>query len=279
VPVTDTCGKATQTQAQHRHEPAVPDTARMPASLSFPGPVFPKAGLEGENKTPTALRSAGLVSKAVTAPKQHPCYGCWKQLFKIQQPLCLTTRSDLWYFLPKQFICLAQQLINSRGHPSRGLARAGLAAGPDGGCVSGINTILIDYTASGGLPIQGVPAPHPDPKQSPTHDRGRSQALWERVEVSTQKGLLQHPSGQRGRVEAAHGRAQEGSSGRRKGHQCLATLFHVLHLPSECFHLLETLINCSPLKKKLKITLKLNFQCSGIFGRSLSLCLRLDLCR
>lgn len=106
---------------------------------------------EGE-KTLTVLWSAGLVSEAVAAPKRHPCNGCWKRLFKIQQPLCLTTRSDLWYFLPKQFICLAQQLINSRGHPSWGLARAGPAAGPDGGCVSGINTILIDYTASGRLP-------------------------------------------------------------------------------------------------------------------------------
>lgn len=101
------------------------------------------------------LQSAGLASKAIATPKWHPCNGCWKQLFKIQQPLCLTTHSDLWYFLPKQFICLAQQLINSQGHPSQGLARAGPAAGPDGGCVSGINTILIDYTASDGLPNEG----------------------------------------------------------------------------------------------------------------------------
>lgn len=157
--------------------------------------VLPKVGLEGDNKTPTVLWSTGLVSKAVAALKQHPCNGCWKQLFKIQQPLCLTTCSDLWYFLPKQFICLAQQLINSQGHPSRGLARAGPAAGPDGGCVSGINTILMDCTASGTSRTPGVPAPHPHPKCCPPLDWGCSQMSRGRVVVSTRKGLLQHLSG------------------------------------------------------------------------------------
>lgn len=139
------------------------------ALRSFPVLAFPKVGLEEGNKTSAVLRSAGLISKAL---RQHPCNGCWKQLFKIQQPLCLTTCSDLWYFLPKQFICLAQQLINSQGHPSRGLARAGPAAGPDGGCVSGINTILMDCTASGSSCTPGVPTPT---SEMWPHDWGCSQ--------------------------------------------------------------------------------------------------------
>lgn len=155
---TDICGAATQTHAQYQHAPVIPNTARMPAPAAlrlcthFQCRCSRKRDWRERTKPQPCSGALGLSQKLLSAPKQHPCNGCWKQLFKIQQPLCLTTRSDLWYFLPKQFICLAQQLINSRGHPSLGLARAGPAAGPDGGCVSGINTILIDYMASGGLP-------------------------------------------------------------------------------------------------------------------------------
>lgn len=103
---------------------------QLPALRPLPALPFPKAGLKGETEPPTVLRSAaGLASRVTRAPKRHPCDGCWKQLFKIQQPLCLTTRSDLWYFLPKQFICLAQQLINSPGHPSRGCCEPGRQQG------------------------------------------------------------------------------------------------------------------------------------------------------
>lgn len=42
----------------------------------------------------------------------------WKNLFKILPAFVSDHSSDLWYFLPKQFICLTEQLINSRAHQS-----------------------------------------------------------------------------------------------------------------------------------------------------------------
>lgn len=104
------------------------------ALLLFPSLAFPEAGWkEGTKPGPRA----GLSPKGCEA-KQHLHHGCGKQLVKIQQPLCLTTRSDLWYFLPKQFICLAEQLINSRAHPSRGLARAGRQRGQMAAALAGL---------------------------------------------------------------------------------------------------------------------------------------------
>lgn len=48
---------------------------------------------------------------------------------------------------------LSRRTTNQFQSPSITGARASRpAAGPDGGCVSGINTILIDYTAAGWLP-------------------------------------------------------------------------------------------------------------------------------
>lgn len=48
---------------------------------------------------------------------------------------------------------LSHRTTNQFQSPSITEARASRpAAGPDGGCVSGINTILIDYTAAGWLP-------------------------------------------------------------------------------------------------------------------------------
>lgn len=130
--------------------------------------------------------------------------------------------------------------------------------------------------------------------------------LWKTVEVPTGKGLLRHPSGwqkwkaqlrdasapSRGchsqsstpRPWRSSPRQSAGGSSSAKGHGHLAAWSHILHLPSQRFHLLEAFENCLPLASPFKerywnITVKSNFQCYGISGICLSLCLGLDLYR
>lgn len=159
-----------------QHQPIIPntDSACLYSFTLISSAGVPKSRAGGGQQNPNHAPEHWAHPKSHRRSQAASFKGCWKQLFKIQQPLCLTTCSDLWYFLPKQFICLAQQLINSQGHPSRGLARAGPAAGPDGGCVSGINTILMDCTASGTSCTPGVPTLHPHPKCCPARGRGCS---------------------------------------------------------------------------------------------------------
>lgn len=130
---------------RHRHEqceawcrphPSVPRQPGMPAPSRHKR--CHRALVPGGKEQKPRPRS-GLFPKAVTPPRSSIfTNGCWKRLFKIQQPLCLTTRSDLWYFLPKQFICLAEQLINSRAHQSRGLVRAGRQRGQMAAALAGL---------------------------------------------------------------------------------------------------------------------------------------------
>lgn len=60
-----------------------------------------------------------------------------KHLFEILHAFLSDHSNNLWYFLPKHFICLTEQLINSRAHQSFQLYTrlVLLREGPDG-CLS-----------------------------------------------------------------------------------------------------------------------------------------------